>query len=85
MGGKSIFVVDRGDKNAHVIFETLTQHGSRYAIVQKYIPDIVATGDSRILVIDGEPAPLLRLYRASHPPTTTVATWQRAPAAKDAN
>jgi glutathione synthase len=57
MGGKSIFVVDRGDKNSHVIFETLTQHGTRYAIVQKYIPDIVATGDSRILVIDGEPAP----------------------------
>ena len=57
MGGKSIFVVDRGDKNAHVIFETLTQYGSRYAIVQKYIPDIVATGDSRILVIDGEPVP----------------------------
>jgi glutathione synthase len=57
MGGKSIFVVDRGDKNANVIFETLTQYGTRYAIVQKYLPEIVATGDSRILVIDGEPAP----------------------------
>jgi glutathione synthase len=57
MGGRSIFVVDRGDKNANVIFETMTEYGTRYAIVQKYIPDIVATGDSRILVIDGEPAP----------------------------
>jgi glutathione synthase len=57
MGGRSIFVVDRGDKNANVIFETLTQHGSRFAIVQRYIPDIVSTGDSRVLVIDGEPAP----------------------------
>jgi glutathione synthase len=57
MGGKSIFVVDRGDKNANVIFETLTQYGTRFAIVQKYLPEIVATGDSRILVIDGEPAP----------------------------
>lgn len=57
MGGKSIFVVDRGDKNANVIFETLTEYGTRYAIVQRYIPDIVATGDSRVLVIDGEPAP----------------------------
>jgi glutathione synthase len=57
MGGRSIFVVDRGDKNANVIFETLTQHGTRFAIVQRYIPDIVATGDSRVLVIDGEPAP----------------------------
>jgi glutathione synthase len=57
MGGRSIFVVDRGDKNANVVFETLTGHGTRFAIVQRYIPDIVTTGDSRILVIDGEPAP----------------------------
>jgi glutathione synthase len=57
MGGRSIFVIDRGDKNANVVFETMTDYGERYAIVQKYIPDIVATGDSRILVIDGEPAP----------------------------
>src|SRR5688572_13763404 len=57
MGGRSIFVVDRGDKNANVVFETMTEYGTRFAIVQKYIPDIVATGDSRILVIDGEPAP----------------------------
>jgi glutathione synthase len=57
MGGRSIFVIDRGDKNANVIFETLTDYGQRYAIVQRYIPDIVTTGDSRILVIDGEPAP----------------------------
>ena len=57
MGGKSIFVVDRGDKNANVIFETMTDYGTRFAIVQKYLPEIVATGDSRILVIDGEPAP----------------------------
>ena len=57
MGGRSIFVIDRGDKNANVIFETLTDYGSRYAIVQRYIPDIISTGDSRVLVIDGEPAP----------------------------
>jgi len=57
MGGRSIFVVDRGDKNANVVFETMTEYGTRYAIVQKYIPDIVASGDSRILVIDGQPAP----------------------------
>jgi glutathione synthase len=67
MGGKSIFVVDRGDKNANVIFETLTEYGSRYAIVQRYIPDIVSTGDSRVLVIDGEPAP----YALARIPTET--------------
>ncbi len=57
MGGRSIFVVDHGDKNANVVFETLTEYGSRYAIVQQYLPQIVTSGDSRILVIDGEPAP----------------------------
>jgi glutathione synthase len=57
MGGRSIFVVDRGDKNANVIFENQTEYGTRYAIVQKYLPEIVSTGDSRVLVIDGEPVP----------------------------
>ena len=57
MGGRSIFVVDRGDKNANVVFETLTEYGTRYAIVQRYIPDIVTTGDSRVILVDGEPAP----------------------------
>jgi glutathione synthase len=57
MGGRSIFAVEQGDKNANVIFETLTEYGTRYAIVQRYIPDIVRTGDSRVLVIDGEPVP----------------------------
>jgi glutathione synthase len=55
MGGKSIFVLDAGDKNANVVFEVLTEYGQRYAIVQRYIPDIVQTGDARILLIDGEP------------------------------
>jgi glutathione synthase len=67
MGGRSIFVVDRGDKNANVIFETMTEYGTRFAIVQRYIPDIVATGDSRILIIDGEPAP----YALARIPTET--------------
>lgn len=57
MGGRSIFVVEHGDKNMNVIFETLTAYGSRFAIVQRYIPDIVDTGDSRVLLIDGEPVP----------------------------
>jgi len=57
MGGRSIFVVEQNDKNMNVIFETLTDYGQRFAIVQRYIPDIVTTGDSRVLVIDGEPVP----------------------------
>jgi glutathione synthase len=57
MGGRSIFVVERNDKNARVVFETLTDYGQQFAIVQRYIPDIVQTGDSRVLLIDGEPVP----------------------------
>jgi glutathione synthase len=57
MGGRSIFVLEQNDKNANVIFETMTEYGTRFAIVQKYLPEIVETGDSRVLVIDGEPAP----------------------------
>jgi glutathione synthase len=57
MGGRSIFAIERGDKNTNVIFETMTQYGTNFAIVQKYLPEIVTTGDSRVLVIDGEPAP----------------------------
>jgi glutathione synthase len=57
MGGRSIFVIEQGDKNASVVFETLTEYGGHYAIVQRYLPDIVATGDSRVIVVDGEPVP----------------------------
>jgi glutathione synthase len=67
MGGRSIFVVDRQDKNLRVVFETLTNYGSRFAIVQKYLPEIVTSGDSRVLVIDGVPAP----YALARMPSAT--------------
>ena len=54
MGGRSIFVVALGDPNLNVVMETLTGYGSRYALVQRYVPEITA-GDKRILLIDGEP------------------------------
>jgi glutathione synthase len=57
MGGRSIFVVEDGDKNRNVVFETLTDYGSRYAIVQRYLPEIVIAGDCRIILVDGEPVP----------------------------
>ena len=57
MGGRSIFVTETHDKNRHVIFETLTGTGTRYAMVQRYLPEIVATGDARVLLVDGEPVP----------------------------
>jgi glutathione synthase len=54
MGGRSIFVVAAGDLNTNVIIETLTAHGERFTLAQRYIPEI-ADGDKRVLLIDGEP------------------------------
>ena len=64
MGGKSIFVVDKDDNNANVIFETLTDDGSRYTMAQSYIPEI-ADGDKRIILIDGQ-TPEYSLARIPH-------------------
>jgi len=55
MGGRSIFVVRAGDANANVIFETLTDTEHRFAMAQRYIPEISTGGDKRILLIDGQP------------------------------
>src|SRR5580700_6963543 len=41
MGGRSIFVLDAGDKNSRVVFENLTQDGTHFAIAQRYLPEIV--------------------------------------------
>ena len=56
MGGKSIFAIEKGDKNANVIFETLTDDGRKFAMAQVFVPEI-KDGDKRILLIDGEPVP----------------------------
>ena len=56
MGGQSVFVVQKGDKNANVIFETLTDNGKYFAMTQIFVPDITY-GDKRILIVDGEPIP----------------------------
>lgn len=54
MGGTSIFRTNPKDSNFSVIVETLTELGTRQAMIQKYIPEITL-GDKRILMIDGEP------------------------------
>lgn len=56
MGGASIFRLKPQDPNVSVIIETLTAHGSQYAMAQQYIPAIV-DGDKRVLVVNGEPVP----------------------------
>ena len=58
MGGESVFVTDANDGNHNVIFETVADKGSRYVMVQKYLPEITESGDKRILLIDGKPVPM---------------------------
>ena len=75
MGGQSVFVTDAEDGNRNVILETITRQGTRYAMVQKYLPDIASSGDKRIILIDGQPIPmaLARIpspVLRSPPPTT---------------
>jgi glutathione synthase len=59
MGGRSIFVLEEGDKNRNVVLETLTDYGRRYAIAQRYLPEIVTAGDCRVILVDGEPVPFV--------------------------
>jgi glutathione synthase len=56
MGGASVFRVRAGDPNVSVIIETLTSHGARTIMAQRYLPEI-SNGDKRVLVIGGEAVP----------------------------
>jgi glutathione synthase len=57
MGGRSVFSTDINDGNHNVIFETVSDYGRKYTVLQQYIPEIAESGDRRILLIDGEPIP----------------------------
>ena len=56
MGGASVFRIKKGDSNLSVIIETLTEHGTKLTMAQRFIPEI-KKGDKRILLINGEPVP----------------------------
>jgi len=56
MGGASIFHLRSNDPNISVIIETITEHGMKHVMGQKYLPEI-KQGDKRILIINGEAIP----------------------------
>jgi glutathione synthase len=56
MGGSGIFRLTLADPNRNAILETLTQHGRRAIMAQRYLPEI-RDGDKRILLIDGDVVP----------------------------
>ena len=82
-GGKGVFVVNRGDTNATVIFETLSEGGSREIIVQEYV-DAAEVGDKRILLLDGEPlGAIFRVHGDSDHRNNLFAGGKALPAAID--
>jgi glutathione synthase len=56
MGGASVFRVRENDPNVGVIIETVTHHGERTIMAQRFIPEI-RDGDKRVLLIGGKPVP----------------------------
>ncbi|MFP3872905.1 MAG: glutathione synthase [Thiohalophilus sp.] len=56
MGGSSVFRLQHTGLNTGVILETMTRHGERLIMAQRFVPEI-REGDKRILLIDGEPVP----------------------------
>ena len=58
MGGRSVFVTGIEDGNRNVVLETVSDGGTRYVMLQTYLPEVVDAGDRRILLIDGRPIPL---------------------------
>jgi glutathione synthase len=65
MGGASVFRVREDDPNLNVIIETVTGHGGRTIMAQRYIPEI-RDGDKRVLLVGGKPVPhaLARIPKA---------------------
>ena len=56
MGGEGIFRVGTDGMNLGSIIDTVTHHGARTIMVQRYIPEIVH-GDRRVLLIGGQVVP----------------------------
>lgn len=56
MGGTGIFRITEDGRNLGAVLEQLTLRGQRQIMAQKFIPEI-RDGDTRILIIDGEPIP----------------------------
>ena len=52
MGGRSIFIVEKGEPNTNTIFEEMTRDNSKTIMAQKYIPEI-KDGDKRIHLVFG--------------------------------
>lgn len=57
MGGCSIFHIKKESDNRTVTLDLLTKEGKQSIMAQRFIPDILKTGDKRITLIAGKPLP----------------------------
>ena len=63
-GGLGVMQLRKDDKNARAIVDTLTQEGTKLALVQEFLPSVVE-GDKRVILLDGEPlGAILRVPRS---------------------
>ena len=62
--GNGIFLVEKNTPNVNVTFETLSNAGSKYVIIQKYVEE-AQIGDKRILLLNGN---FLGAVLRVHPP-----------------
>lgn len=63
-GGAGVMALTTGDMNFNAIIEATTENEKRFAMTQKFLPE-VKTGDKRILLLEGEPlGAILRVPRA---------------------
>jgi len=53
-GGEGVFHLRHDDRNLFSILEQVTGFGTRWAMAQRYVPE-VRQGDKRILLLEGEP------------------------------
>lgn len=56
-GGCSIFHLKLGDHNLNVVIEMLTQNGTGFVMAQRFISEVLTSGDKRIILIEGKPMP----------------------------
>ncbi|MDR5898951.1 glutathione synthase [Halomonas vilamensis] len=56
MGGTGIFHIGPDGRNLGAVIEQLSLRGQRQIMAQRYLPEI-KDGDTRILLVDGEPVP----------------------------
>lgn len=54
MGGDGVFMLDQGDVNFDVVWETQSQRGTYPMIAQAFLPSITE-GDRRVVIINGKP------------------------------